>query len=94
MVAKKETGCRPGKKAYKSSAPDIIRFDHTSTKKIDRLFSLTNNNNTHTLALLGKVARNMAPIRNLRLKVPDFMCFSSLYHQKQRFLPQKAYINH
>ena len=40
MVAKKETGCRPGKKAYKSSTPDIVRFDHTSTKKIDRLFSL------------------------------------------------------
>jgi hypothetical protein len=40
MVAKKESGTRPGKKVYVSREPDIIRFDHTSTKRIDRLFSL------------------------------------------------------
>jgi len=40
MVANKKPGVRPGKKPYKASSPDIIRFDHTSTKRIDRLFSL------------------------------------------------------
>lgn len=40
MVAKKETGCRPGKKSYVQKEPDIIRFDRSSTKRIDRLFSL------------------------------------------------------
>jgi len=40
MVAKKESGCRPGKKSYAQKEPDIIRFDRTSTKRIDRLFSL------------------------------------------------------
>jgi len=40
MVANKKPGVRPGKKLYKASTPDIIRFDHTSTKRIDRLFSL------------------------------------------------------
>jgi len=40
MVAKKESGTRPGKKTYVSREPDIIRFDRSSTKRIDRLFSL------------------------------------------------------
>ena len=40
MVAKKEGVTRPGKKSYVSREPDIIRFDRTSTKRIDRLFSL------------------------------------------------------
>jgi hypothetical protein len=40
MVANKKSGVRPGKKPYRASSPDIIRFDHTSTSRIDRLFSL------------------------------------------------------
>lgn len=42
MVARKEAGCRQGKKPRKAniSEDSIVRFNIPSTKKIDRLFTL------------------------------------------------------
>lgn len=42
MVARKEAGCRQGKKPRKTniSEDSIVRFNIPSTKKIDRLFTL------------------------------------------------------
>ncbi len=42
MVAKKESGCRPGKKPRKTkiSEDSIVRFNMPSTNRIERLFTL------------------------------------------------------
>jgi hypothetical protein len=42
MVAKKESGCRPGKKPRKTkiSEDSIVRFNVPSTSRIERLFTL------------------------------------------------------
>lgn len=42
MVAKKESGCRPGKKPRKTkiSEDSLVRFNVPSTRRIDRLFTL------------------------------------------------------
>ena len=42
MVAKKESGCRPGKKPRKTkiSEDSLVRFNMPSTRRIDRLFTL------------------------------------------------------
>lgn len=42
MVAKKESGCRPGKKPRKTKIDEdsLVRFNVPSTSRIDRLFTL------------------------------------------------------